>query len=35
MATLEASVSKAVSGQRDDFMLSKDMYLSPQIAKLE
>ena len=35
MATLEASVSTAVGAQRDDFMLPKDIYLSPQIAKLE
>ena len=35
MATLETSVSTSASAQRADFMLPKDIYLSPQIAKLE
>ena len=35
MATLEASISASAGAQRADFLPPKDIYLSPQIAKLE
>jgi phenylpropionate dioxygenase-like ring-hydroxylating dioxygenase large terminal subunit len=35
MATLEASIPASTGTQRADFLLPKDIYLSPQIAKLE
>ena len=34
MATLEASIPTSAGTQREDFLLPKDIYLSPQIAQL-